>query len=220
MSRRRVIVIALSFAGAAVVAAVLALIVTSRPDSAARPETGPAPPASPTVAHRPEPSPSPRVADATSAARGSRSASDRDHRELVRDDGTPVRDHRTDSNADPDLSASPVVPLKRARVHPDVIVAVRRALRPIVKQCAQDYAADIQAEARLRVRLAVSIASGALTVGEVDVDSANVRDRALATCVGEAARTLAPAERDLPTVAEHEDVSHHMLTFPFRLPPD
>jgi len=134
-----------------------------------------------------------------------------DHTEHIRNDGTLVRDHRSGNPEPPDPEVSPFVRPTRAAVAPDAIVAVRHALRPGVRRCSAAYAADVGQDARVRVRLQVSITGGQVTVAKTDIKAVNVDQNDLAACVEQAARNM-------ELTVEHEDVEHHMLTFPFRLP--
>lgn len=132
-------------------------------------------------------------------------------REYIRSDGRRTRDHRGgDHVVDPDRV--PYRRKKRGKVSPDVIVAVRRALRPHVRKCSDDYADDVGADAKVDVRLTVSITDGVVTVDKVIVNPKNVSGRDLLVCVEQAVRNM-------ELTHEHdEDVEHHMLTFPFGLP--
>jgi hypothetical protein len=209
----------LAGAGLAIAAALIVLVVSSRGSSSAGQgdpvKTDPAPSADSTPSRDPvegrSASPT-RETTPSIASNLSPGETAPGGREMVREDGTLVRDHRKGDKAPPDLSASPATPIKNARVDPSVIVAVRSALRPVVGQCAGQYAADIQAGASLSARIGVTIRSEVLSVGKLDVGHKNLADRALADCVAEAARTL-----QIPAPG-HEDVTHHMLTFPFDLP--
>ncbi len=132
--------------------------------------------------------------------------------DYVLTDGTHVRDHRTGDHPEPDLDRSVFVRAKRGKVSPDVIVAVRRWLRPRVTKCSRDYESDIGETAKVDVRLLVSIRGRLVTVAKTVILARNVSGGDFTACVEQAVGNMELS------VGEHEDVEHHMLTFPFGLP--
>ncbi len=208
MNRR----ILLGAIGAAVAVALVLLLVSSTRSSGVKHAAPSEPAGQPAAETRPSPQPRKRLPSPVPVATTEEAQAEGAYREMVREDGTTLRDHRNSSNQEPDLTASPATRMRHARVAPMLIKDMRMALRPIVKRCSTQYAADLGAGARLRAQIGVKISGGVLTVGTLDVSAVNVADKALETCVTEGARTLA-----LPAPG-HEDVNHHMITFPFRLP--
>lgn len=134
------------------------------------------------------------------------------YRDYVRPDGTRTRDHRERDVPPPDLTRAREVAKERAKVDPKVILAVRGWLRPRVFKCSQDYQRDIGTDAKVDVRLKVSITDGVVSVIETAIHPKNVSGGDMVACIEQAVVNMA-LETD-----QAEDVAHHMLTFPFVLP--
>lgn len=132
-------------------------------------------------------------------------------RGVERKSGGVVRDHRQHPT-EIDPSATPRVPLENAPVDPRLILALREQLRPIVAACSRDHAADVSDGAQLRQRVGVAISGERLRVTELSARATGISGSALADCVAEKAKQIELGADG------HEDVRHHMLTFPFRLP--
>jgi hypothetical protein len=133
-----------------------------------------------------------------------------EYREYVRADGTVVRDHRKNAPA-PDLETALRTPRKLAKVKPEAILAARDVIRPKVLACAASHPELGGPDSRVQAQLAVFIESGTMTVKEVRIQG-DLAGTAVAECVQGAVEGLA-----VPAPG-HDDVNHHMLTFPFRLP--
>lgn len=136
------------------------------------------------------------------------------YREYVRDDGTLVRDHRTGIKA-PDFTPQTLRAPGVRKVPPEVIVAVRNAMRPIVRKCADNLnTQEFGEQPRLQSQVTISIFEGRLSIDDVFLYVADVADSdvdMITTCI------KTPMEQLLLPAAGQEELSEYVLTLPFRL---
>jgi hypothetical protein len=135
-----------------------------------------------------------------------------------RDDGAIVRDHREGAaDREPSfggLSDPRQLPPTAEQVRPQTVLAVRDALRPAVRRCANEHAPEAEVGSAVRARVTFTIAAQRLTVDDVSTASRGLADAgALEGCVASAARDLSL------TIAGAEDVEGHPIDLPFRVGP-
>ncbi|MCG8416371.1 MAG: hypothetical protein MJE77_00345 [Proteobacteria bacterium] len=135
-------------------------------------------------------------------------------RRYVRPDGTAVRDHRA-GKREVDLTRAIPAPAKLARLAPETLLAVRKAMLPIVDKCAKRLnGEEIGDKPRVQADIIVDIAGGQLAVQRTFIKARDVPEglaSALASCIEE------PSEQLSLAVEEEGDVSSYTLTIPFRL---
>jgi hypothetical protein len=144
--------------------------------------------------------------------------SDRDgqpFREYVRSDGTVVRDHRESGMADPDFVPMVHKPTGPRKLRPEVLLAVRDAMRPIVHKCAEKLDAEgLGEKPRLQGQITISVMEGHISVDRAALNVADVAEtdaEAFMNCVRE------PTQQLVLPAPGHEDVSEYMISLPFRL---
>jgi hypothetical protein len=194
-------------AGVLVLLAVLLLKLRADTDEAAKPE----PEASDPVATRPDtpsPSPSPapdRAARPAPANPGiSTPASPGASMSTPGDGGVPqnriVRDHRGEPN---NATRSPIVP--------DTVAAIRRAVTPYVKTCAEPLARANQKGA-IQVQLTAVASGGKVAIQDVTVSQKDIDDPAFVECVTKAYTQLVIDAPDSQGDAQYK------LLMPFPVP--
>jgi hypothetical protein len=134
-------------------------------------------------------------------------------REFIRDDGTAVRDHR--SNApEPNLERHITIPKGISKVQPETLRAVRLALRPAMKNCISTHAGEAPEDSKAQAVLTVSI-----TGEQLRVDTLKFQTDGLSAETEEALRgcaTKAMLGHEQP-IAGSPDVEKHVMTFPYDL---
>lgn len=135
-------------------------------------------------------------------------------RVYVRENGTIVSDFRADAPP-PTLRGRALRPQPAGLVEPNAILAVRNAMRPIVRQCVESLpAASLGEGARMQSQVVIRIEGGRLRVDEVTTGTRNVAESDVAglqSCVEDQVSVLAL------DVAGHQDVSQYLLRLPFQL---
>jgi hypothetical protein len=137
------------------------------------------------------------------------------YREYVRSDGTVVRNHRASGVVDPDFVPMLPKPTGARTLRPEVLIAVRDAMRPIVHKCAEKLDADGFGEKpRMHGQITISIMEGHISVDRAAlnvIDVAETDAEALMNCVRD------PLQQLVLPAQGHEDVSEYMISLPFRL---
>jgi hypothetical protein len=137
------------------------------------------------------------------------------YREYVRSDGTVVRDHRESGVSDPDFVPMVHKPTGPRKLRPEVLIAMRNAMRPIVHKCAERLGDDgLGEKPRLHGQITISIMEGHISVDRAALNVADVAEadaEALMNCVRE------PMQQLVLPAQGHEDVSDYMISLPFRL---
>jgi hypothetical protein len=141
-----------------------------------------------------------------------------EYRQYRRDDGAIVRDHREGAaDREPSfggLSDPRQLPPTAEKVRPQTVIAVRDALRPAVRRCANEHAPEAEVGSAVRARLTFTVAAERLTVDDVSMASRGLADTGpLEGCIASAARDLSL------TIAGAEDVEGHPIDLPFRVGP-
>jgi hypothetical protein len=135
-------------------------------------------------------------------------------RVYVRDDGVLVRDHRT-RDAPPMMSATVTRPQRSVtKVAPTTVLAVRNAMRPIVRECLGDIPISADADPRLQSHVDISIADTHLTIDDVRASTRDLDEPVsseLRACVIQRMKSVT---LEIPGGS---DVTGHTLTLPFRL---
>lgn len=131
----------------------------------------------------------------------------------VTDGGVLVRDHRRDRSKPPNLDNLPPRLDAPRKMESSAIMAVRGALRTVVRGCEKQSVIDATGDSpRVQVVVTVTVVDEQLTVDAVDPQVADVADGApLAACIrkGFAAASM--------NVKGQPDVRRFRLTHPFRL---
>ncbi len=135
----------------------------------------------------------------------------------VQDDGTVVRDHRGHTSRRPGRErqrneAAAPTGLPPTPVRTDIVLAVQKRIKPLVKECAAEHQGAVGEAAKIEAELEVSVARETLVVQSAKVRSENIDGSDMSECVVAAVENL---EID---AKGNDDVSHHILTFPLRLP--
>jgi hypothetical protein len=140
---------------------------------------------------------------------------DRPYREYVRSDGMVVRDHRASGTADPDFVPQVQKPVGARKLKPEVIIAVRNAMRPIVHKCAEKLGSEgLGDKPRLHGQITISILEGQISIDGAALNVADVAEadaQALMDCVRD------PMQQLMLSAAGHDDVTEYMISLPFRL---
>lgn len=134
-----------------------------------------------------------------------------EYRRHVRQDGTVVRDHRAGAGPPAKKEGAIHVPREIARVESDLVLGVRRALRPMVRECTAQYRQDLGEKPRLQAELAVAVEQGELRVTGGTIQLFDVAEGQIDVCVyNQSLGITLPAEG-------HPEVERHVLTYPFDL---
>ncbi len=136
-------------------------------------------------------------------------------RVYVRDDGALVRDHRG-ASAKPMMHSTSRRPNTGSRkADPRTVVAVRNAVRPLVRACSETLDKSNWGSApAIQTEVVIRVESGDLTVDRAYTQSRDVADdqrEALTTCV------TGKVEAVELRLGEQADISEYTLTLPFRL---
>ena len=133
--------------------------------------------------------------------------------DYIRNDGTAVRDHRSEPS-EPNFERRPTLPKELSKVQPETLRAVRLALRPQMKECIATHASDAAENSKAQAVLTVSITDELLRVDQLEFQttglSAEVEEK-LRACVS---GVMLGHEQ---TVAGSVDVAKHVMTFPYDL---
>ncbi len=134
-------------------------------------------------------------------------------RTYTRNDGSSVRDHRA-AAPEPNLERHMTVPREISKIQPETLRAVRLALRPAMKDCLANHAADAEKGSKAQATLTVSVKDAELTVDKLHFASEGLppeADEALRACATEA------INGHTQSVPDVEDVKKHVMTFPYDL---
>lgn len=130
--------------------------------------------------------------------------------EYVRDDGAVIRDHRV-GGGNPLLENATPGPAGVRKMDAESIMAVRGALRPIMRECSEIDGLDLGAKGQLQTVVKVTVVGGVLTVDSAEAQTAEIGNpQPLIDCV----KTKA---RELKIKVPGEDISGYPLTMPFRI---
>ncbi|MCP4444332.1 MAG: hypothetical protein GY811_03175 [Myxococcales bacterium] len=131
----------------------------------------------------------------------------------VRDDGSIVRDHRG-GTSEPNLTSRESQPRDSSKVQPATLRSVRLALRPAMKKCIQEHAADADGAPKAQAVLTVSIKDELLRVDKLDFQSEGLAPEAeehLKNCA-----TTAMIGHEQP-IGGSPEVAEHVMIFPYDL---
>jgi hypothetical protein len=170
------------------------------------------------AAERPTPTAAPPVERGVRDHRGQPTTPARRDARASRRAGTAAAPGTPESRPDgvADHRGQPVAPVEKPKyeVEPTVIAHTRLALRPVIKRCATEHAAElVGSRPRVQTVVDVEVTDGVLRLSGLTIQTRDVpEDGALVACVRDGAAGLTvPAEG-------HREVEHHRLTFPFELP--
>ncbi len=129
----------------------------------------------------------------------------------TRNDGSEVRDHRSNPPK-PRLERIANPPSEISPIQPETLLAVRNTLRPAMKDCIANHAADAPEGAMAQAVLTVSISSENLKVDGLEFSTEGLEDDTeFRACVQSA--MLGHQQN----VAGSADVKVHTMTFPYKL---
>lgn len=129
------------------------------------------------------------------------------------DGGVLVRDHRSDRSKSAPVDNLPSPRDKPDRMSSGAVIAVRGALRKVVRDCERSLSQDATGdEPRVQAVVTVTVVSEELTVDEVDVNASDIADaEAMRTCMRDG---FAGAKVPVPG---QKDIASFKQTHPFRL---